>query len=264
MTTQFITMFDDTDVSKLPAGPDFAYAGYVGGLFPTFPELQRRFPGHRLLSIAVNASEDAECLDIEKGDATVEDAPGWFKRQVARGVAFPVLYCSAGNLIALESTMAAAGISRLAYRLWSAHYTHAEHLCSPKTCGFGFTEVDGTQWTNQANGISLDQSVLIPEFFSTGSPVPDWEVTIMNKLPTLQQGAKDTPGHVYFVSRMQALIKVLAQINNIAGAKDLVIDGNFGAATKDALEAIQHHWGLTQDGVCGPKSWALLVSGWSS
>lgn len=271
----WITMFDDTNVGLLPAG-DFAYAGYVGGKWPTFPELQRRFPGHRLLSIAVNASEDAECLDIEKGDATIDEAPDWFKRQHVRGVYRPVLYVDASNMRALEETMAQAGIPRGAWRLWTAHYLHKAHLCAPWSCGFGVQEADGTQWTNQALGLSLDQSVLNPEFFDmrpaeppvtpvkpVPEPVPPWEVTTMNKLPTIGQGALDTPGHVYYVHRAQALVKVIAQINNIAGAKDLVLDGDFGAATKDALEALQHHFGMTEDGVVGPATWALLIAGWS-
>lgn len=258
----WITMFDDTNVELLPAGPDFAYAGYVGGLFTTLPDLERLFPGHRLLSIAVNASEDADCLDIEKGDARIDEAPDWFKRQVRRGVHRPALYCSASDMVALESAMAAHSIPRSEYRLWSAHYTGTRHLCAPFSCGFGFHEADGTQFTDKSRGHSLDESVLNPEFFD--KPVkPVLEDRLMNKLPTLQSGDKDEPGHVYFVHRMQALVRVLAQINSIAGAENLKLDGDFGAATKDAVEAVQHHWALTQDGVVGPATWSLLVVGWS-
>lgn len=260
----WITMFDDINLELLPAG-DFAYAGYVDGRWPTFPELQRRFPGHRLLDIAVNTGGNATCLDIENGDATIEQAPDWVKRQIVRKVHRPVLYIGAANMKALELTMDAHGVPRSAYRLWSAHYTKTKHLCAPFSCGYGVTEADGTQWTNRALGVSLDQSVLNPEFFDEPvKPAPaNQEDALMNKLPTLQQGESDTPGHVYYVHRMQALVQVIAKINNIAGAKSLVIDGNFGPGTKDALEAIQHHFGLTQDGVCGPATWALLVSGWS-
>lgn len=258
-------MFDDTNVELLPAGP-FAYAGYVGGDWPTFAELERKFPGHHLLSIAVNASEDAECLDIEAGDATIAQAPDWVKRQIRRGVFRPVLYVDASNMKALQQAMAAAGVPGNAWRLWTAHYLNKAHLCAPWSCGYGIHEADGTQWTDKALGLSLDQSVLVPDFFDKPvKPAPaNQEDTLMNKLPTLQSGASDTPGHVYFVHRMQALVQVIAKINNIAGAKSLTVDGNFGPATKDALEAIQHHFGLAQDGVCGQATWALLVSGWSA
>jgi hypothetical protein len=47
-----------------------AVAGYVGGHWPTYNQLVKDFPHAHKLSIAVFASEDADCLDIEKGDAT--------------------------------------------------------------------------------------------------------------------------------------------------------------------------------------------------
>lgn len=270
MSEQFIVMFDDTDVSKLPAGP-FAYAGYVGGRWPTFPELERLFPGHYLLDIAVNSSEDARCLDIENGDATIADAPAWVQRQLDRGVFQPVLYISASGIAELDAVMSAAGIGRADWLLWSAHYTDVEHLCHVQTCGFSLFQADATQWTSNARGISLDQSIVQAHFFAKPSTQGD---NLMNLLPVLATAedvkarglvgavSKDAPGGVYFVYRAQALVRIIAQINNIAGAKDLVLDGDYGPATKDAVEAVQHHWALTEDGITGPATWALLVTGW--
>jgi hypothetical protein len=93
--TVTLTMYDAVDVSALPPGAD-AYAGYLGGAFPTFAELRRRFHGNgtHLLSVAVFASQTADCLDIEAGDATNAEAPGWVKRQLARGAGRPCLYTS--------------------------------------------------------------------------------------------------------------------------------------------------------------------------
>lgn len=86
----------------------------------------------------------------------------------------------------------------------------------------------------------------------------------MNALPTLQQGAQDKPGHIYFVSRMQALVKVIGEINNLAAAACQLTTGMFDSATTDALKQVQSHFGLTVDGVCGPKSWSVLVTGSAS
>ena len=99
MITVTLTMYDSTNVGALPHGAD-AYAGYVEGLFPTFAALKRQFAasGAHLLSIAVFASGDADCLDIEPGDATNAQAPGWVKRQLARGAHRPCLYTSVGNM----------------------------------------------------------------------------------------------------------------------------------------------------------------------
>jgi hypothetical protein len=161
-----ITMWDDIVVAKMPAGGAYAYAGYVNGLWPTFPELKAKFPGHHLLDITVFASENATCLDIERGDASINDAPAWVARQALRGVYRPVLYTEASNMAKLERTMTAAHIPRIGYRLWIAHY-NGYHLCSPKTCGYGLTQANGTQWTQNAMGVSLDQSVMLPHFFDT-------------------------------------------------------------------------------------------------
>jgi hypothetical protein len=277
----YITMFDDITVPTLPTGGAYAYAGYVDGMWPTYPELVKRFPGHRLLSIAVFSSDNAECLDIEKGDAEIVDAPAWFERQVHRGVYRPVLYTQASNIKALELAMAACHVPRSAYRLWSAHYTNRAHLCGPHSCGFGLSEADGTQWTDSALGLNLDQSLLLPNFFDprpapqkpptpyptpTPAPVePAWEEDMMNRLPTLKQGDKDTPGHIAFVGRMQALIKYIGVVNGIEAAKDLAVDGDFGLKTTNALLAVQSFFGLHnskefESRVCGPVTWPYLVA----
>jgi hypothetical protein len=65
-----LTMFDSTTVADIPSTGMDAVAGYVGGNWPTLPALVKRFPHLPALSIAVNASQDAQCLDVEKGDAT--------------------------------------------------------------------------------------------------------------------------------------------------------------------------------------------------
>ena len=171
MITVTLTMYDSTNVGTLPHGAD-AYAGYVQGLFPTFAALQRMFTasGTHLLSIAVFASGNADCLDIESGDATNAQAPGWVKRQLARSAQRPCLYTSVSNMDALMTTLGGAGISRAEIRLWSAHYGQGKHICAPGTCGLTRQTCDGTQWTDAALGRSLDESVLLTNFFSLSAP----------------------------------------------------------------------------------------------
>jgi hypothetical protein len=159
-----LTMFDSIELDQFPADP-VAVAGYVGGTWPTFPALAGRFPHAHLLSVAVNSGEDAEVLDVENGDATIEDAPGWVRRQMARKVWRPGLYAQASNMGGLWRTVQAAGIARASVRLWSAHY-EGEHICGPDGCAYpGIPACDGTQWTKTALGRNLDQSALLPGFF---------------------------------------------------------------------------------------------------
>ncbi|MBS1862998.1 MAG: hypothetical protein JSS68_14955 [Actinobacteria bacterium] len=159
-------MYDSVDLSQIPSDAPAA-AGYVGGSWPTFKELKKKFPRARRLSIAVNASEDADALDIESGDATPDQAPDWVRRQQKRGVKRPVVYASASVMPSVLAALKAAGIKREEVRVWTAHYTFTPHLCGPHSCGFlTDTVADATQFTDTAHGRNLDESLLDKGFFS--------------------------------------------------------------------------------------------------
>lgn len=159
-----ITMYDSIEVSAIPGLPQ-AVAGYVGGLWPTYSKLLTDFPKAKHLSIAVNAGEDADALDVEAGDATPAQVPEWVKRQVARGVKRPVVYASVAAMQAIVTELRKAGIPRTAVRLWTAHYTYRSHRCGP-ACGFGFTyTADATQYSDHALNRNLDVSRVAGSFF---------------------------------------------------------------------------------------------------
>jgi hypothetical protein len=161
-------MADSVTVANLPAGYA-AYAGYVDGSFQTFPQLKIRFPTAHLLSIAVFTNSDADCLDIENGDATPAQAPAWARRQAARGEARPCLYANASTIPAVISALQGAGIARSQVRLWSAHYGLGPHICGPTSCKYpGVPQMDGTQYTDQGHGLhgsQIDVSALNDNFF---------------------------------------------------------------------------------------------------
>lgn len=160
-----VVMFDSTTPDQIPASAP-AVGGYVGGHWPTFKGLLVTFPHAKHLSIAVNAGEDAECLDIEKGDAVPAQAPAWVRRQLGRGVKRPVVYAAVSEMPAVLAALSAAGIPRKAVRLWTAHFTFHPHICNPG-CGFGFkATADATQWTDHALGRNLDQSLCNKSFFA--------------------------------------------------------------------------------------------------
>lgn len=159
-----VVMYDSTDLSQIPRTAR-AVAGYVGGRWPTYAKLPARFPKAKHVSVAIAANEDARVLDIERLDATNAQAPGWVRRQRARGVAKPTLYTSVSNVAALLAVLKAAGIQRSSVLIWSAHYTGRPHLCGPK-CGFGMaTTADATQYTDKAYGRRLDASLCTKAFF---------------------------------------------------------------------------------------------------
>lgn len=161
-------MFDSVDVNALPLTAR-AYAGYVDGQWVTYPELERKFPDAHLVSIAVEAAHNADCLDVESGDATNAQAAEWVKRQWARGVKRPILYTSVSNWKALDADLRAAGIRRRpygkSYHRWSAHYGLGPHRCGRSHGMPGWFKAGATQWTNKALGRNLDESQCGRSFF---------------------------------------------------------------------------------------------------
>lgn len=159
-----LVMYDSVTLDEIPADAQ-AVAGYTSGKWPTFNSIAARWPHAKHLSIAVSAEHDADCLDVENGDATPEQAPVWFHRQIKRGVQRPVLYASLSVLKdQLIPTMDAAGIHRGAYRVWSAHYTQAPHICGPSE---GLSPpAEATQWTDHALGRNLDESLCSDGFLN--------------------------------------------------------------------------------------------------
>lgn len=251
-----LTMFDSISVSQLPAGTGYCYAGYVNGNWPTYRQVVASFPGHHVLSIAVNSGADADCLDVENGDASPGQAAGWFARQLARGVTRPCIYASTSVIGTIISLMGAAGISRGSVRFWSAHYGAGLHLCGPGSCGW--SAADGTQWTSSAMGRNLDQSVLLDNFFGAAPPPPpphpSGYVTVNLTLPVLRVGSNDNSLPHWYVRRVQTIL------NAIYGHK-VVVDGAYGAATETAVKAVQAQYKLTQDGIVGSGTWTVLLQG---
>lgn len=151
------TMYDTTDPgTHLPTVHPEAVAGYVNGQWPSYNGLVKRYPGAKHLSIAVNTSADARCLDIETGDATPDQAPAWVRRQHARGVKRPILYANTSTMPAVIAALTADHIKRDEYLVWTAHYTGFAHV-EPGS--------DATQWESVERGASnYDTSECLPWF----------------------------------------------------------------------------------------------------
>jgi hypothetical protein len=167
-------MYDTAQNSQFPAGAQ-AYAAYVDGSVddqPNYAYIVTTFPNAQHLSIALFASDNADALDVEPGAASPGDVPGWYARQRQRGIGRPCVYASVSTITdSILPVLAGANIARSSVRLWSAHYGQGEHICGPASCGEAPVEVDGTQWTNTALGLNLDQSLLQANFFTSESGI---------------------------------------------------------------------------------------------
>jgi lysozyme len=87
----------------------------------------------------------------------------------------------------------------------------------------------------------------------------NWTEALVANLPTLQLGSKDEAGQAYHVHRAQVLAAGVGRWNNLGAVTAIPDDGNFGTSTKKAVEAVQAHFDLTQDGVVGPDTWRALI-----
>lgn len=154
---QQFTMYDTITVNTVPSNPT-AVAGYVGGRWPTFWSLVKRYRKAKRLSIAISFNENGDCADIENGDMTSEQGAQWAKRQWDKGKRLIVLYFSVsrkGEVEAALNTIFPGWRGRV--KFWGAHYTFAPHL-EP-----GF---DAIQWTDAALNRNLDASLCSSTFLT--------------------------------------------------------------------------------------------------
>lgn len=161
--TNTLQMYDSVSINVLPVGNP-VYAGYTSGNWPTYTSLVAKFPLAKVVSIAVNTSHTAQCLDIEPGDATPSEAAAWFRADRS-GHAKPCFYASLANWPTVAADLSAAGISRSQYFAWDANWTYVKHLDS------GY---DATQWTDHYNGTNVDASTVTKSFAGvTVAPHPN-------------------------------------------------------------------------------------------
>lgn len=145
-------MYDSTTVSALPAGSK-VYAGYTSGWWPTAVPLAQRFPSAKVITIAVNASHYAQCLDVEPGDATPAQVPGWITADKQHGFTKPCVYSSLSEWAQIRPLLSASTLASIFK--WDADWTYSARL----DAGF-----DATQWTDHWNGRNVDASVVTDAF----------------------------------------------------------------------------------------------------
>lgn len=118
-------MYDSTTAVDIPANAQMV-AGYVNGLYKWSEADWSRFLATTVrVTIAVTIDADAMVLDVESGDATPDQAPGWAARQRASGRA-PSIYCNLANVDAVRAAFANAGVPLPS--LWLAHYDNIAQI----------------------------------------------------------------------------------------------------------------------------------------
>jgi peptidoglycan hydrolase-like protein with peptidoglycan-binding domain len=249
-----LTMFDSINVADIPSTGMDAVAGYVGGNWPTFPALVKRFPHLPALSIAVNASQDAQCLDVEKGDATPADVPFWLDKQARlHPDRTPIIYTSASQIAAVR---AAAGRRR--YLLWSAHYGSGQHICG--SCGY--PGADATQFDDHgAHGEHIDRTIMSPAFLAAFAPPPP-------KVPVIVRASRSLVRVAIAVLHRTGLLTEKPwgafplPASDWYGIDDHTPHSHSGVNPADqrAVKQIQREIGAKADGGFGPVTAGLVVA----
>ena len=134
------TMYDAVNANAIPANAAYV-AGYVDGPVSHWSTLDwDRFQNARLLTITVTgATANADVIDVENGDATVEAAINWITRYPNR-----IIYINKSTFEANQTALSAIADK---CRFWIADWTNIPHL---------YPGSIATQWTSG----TIDQSLL--------------------------------------------------------------------------------------------------------
>ena len=120
------TMYDSTSAFDIPTTVE-AVAGYVDGRYMWSHDSWDRFTRAKVVRrISVRADGNmGDVLDVEHGDARVEDIFGWIKRAHARGILLPWIYCSSFILELVQKAIPDGGESA---DVWCADWTGHPHM----------------------------------------------------------------------------------------------------------------------------------------
>jgi peptidoglycan hydrolase-like protein with peptidoglycan-binding domain/GH25 family lysozyme M1 (1,4-beta-N-acetylmuramidase) len=144
--------------------------------------------------------------------------------------------------------------------LWIAAYDIASPVIGPwKAWRFWQTKSGGGPGGGDAdvyNGSKsqLDDWVATYKPPSSAPVIPAWQAAIIKRLPELASGARDQGGKTEWVKQAQLLLDITWQ-------PSLAADGDFGPATKAAVEALQADDHVRADGIIGPQTWQALIAG---
>lgn len=296
MTGGYVVGYDAIRVNagSMPRGAQI-YAGYSTG-WGDVPWTEELFAQYATaLGPCLHYDQDpaasdatADVLDVERGAATIADASWWAKRALSDfksgrrpGQRTPAIYMSASNVTPVVNELISGGVTSgvgLVVANWSISEAQAVH---DVLAAAGPFPIVGVQWADPG---PYDIDILSRDWLlhQSGKPAPhpdppkptpppapapkpappqDWTEIMIANLPTLSEGSQDHGGGVFFVHRLQALAGAIGNICDLGDAKAVAIDGSFGAATKAGIVQIQGYYQLTQDGICGPKTWLALVAG---
>lgn len=162
-------MYDaiNSKVGLIPIDAEMV-AGYVDGLFQWSAADWARFPRAVPVEIAVFATTNAgKVLDVEQGNATPAQAPGWAVMRRKAGCD-PSVYCSLSNWPTLKAAFTSAGVPEPHW--WVAYYDGSQTIPAGAVAH---------QYTDNPPGSPYDTSVVADLWPGVDCPMEE-DMRIMN------------------------------------------------------------------------------------
>lgn len=238
--------FRDPQLIRARFGPGILVGGYINGSFAWTQAQFDLFDASDRVYITITASADAgDVIDCENGDATPGQAANWVRMRKAAGYDRPTVYCNRSTVADVRMATGSLVLAR-DYDIWVADWTGAPHEVSPcaatqyvSASSWDLSSVYDSGWPHRTRKTPPPP------------PPPSKEVTVNVTLPILQQGSNDTTLTGRPVRRVQALVNALH-------GTSITVDGDYGPATKSAVEGFQSAYKLSVDGIVGQDTWHAL------
>lgn len=165
--------YDDVTLNLIP--PDArTVVAYVDGIYANYEQAKARFPHAEVIGITVTGQHGAHIrfCDCETRDLSVAQTIAWLQEDIAAGYDDHGPYGNVSTMVEVLAQLDERHVPVERYVTWSAHYGIGEHICAPGTCGYpGLPRaVDGTQFTEWAQGKSLDESAVTQRWLGTLAP----------------------------------------------------------------------------------------------
>ncbi|MHA6758370.1 peptidoglycan-binding domain-containing protein [Streptacidiphilus sp. PAMC 29251] len=247
------SMYDAVVPSGIPAGATLV-AGYVNGRYANTVAMRARFPHAVVVGIAVTAGfNGGTVLDVEQGDASPAEAPGWVTMRRAAGVD-PTVYCNTSTWPAVKAAFAAAKVAPPHY--WVAHFGVAPVIPA------------GAIALQYRTTSEYDESVVAaywPGVDPKPTPTPTKpKVSLAHVIAAAEADPKAAQGHTTHPADVKPVEQALKAEGYLAAA--YASDGSFGSLTVEAYATWQkayskaHGLGWTGSAVNGIPGKTSLVA----
>lgn len=120
-------LYDSAVAVRIPATAR-RIAGYIDGPYAWTPAGWDDRPGALAATIATRATTNAgDVLDVEKGDATPDQAGDWIRRRKQAGLWVPTIYVSRASIPQVRQGTGTYQLGK-DYDIWVADWTGSPHL----------------------------------------------------------------------------------------------------------------------------------------